>query len=118
MLIDEMLTGLAVSDIERSKRWYEIFFARAVDAEPMAGLAEWHTPGGVVQLVLDEKRAGGSLATVQVPDARTALAELAARGGPEVELDGTTSDKVLFATVLDPDGNVITIVEPRDGEPQ
>lgn len=65
--------------------------------------------------MLDVQRAGGSLVTVWVPNARSALAELATRGGPEVTLDDTTSDKVLFATVADPDGNAVTVVEVRAG---
>ena len=32
-----------------------------------------------------------------------------------MELDDSTSDKVLFASVTDPDGNAITIVEVREG---
>ena len=115
MQITNVLAGVAVRDLDQAKRWYEVFFARPADAEPMAGLAEWHTPGGVLQLVLDEQRAGGSLVTVWVPDARSALAGLASRGGPEVELDDTTSDKVLFASLADPDGNSVTVVEVREG---
>jgi predicted enzyme related to lactoylglutathione lyase len=115
MQITNVLAGVAVRNLEQAKRRYEVFFARPVDVEPMGGLAEWHTPGGVLQLVLDEQRAGGSLVTMWVPDARSALADLAARGGPEVELDDTTSDKVLFATLIDPDGNAVTVVEVRQG---
>jgi predicted enzyme related to lactoylglutathione lyase len=115
MQITNVLAGVAVTDLERAKRWYEVFFARPADAEPMDGLAEWHTPRGVLQLVLDEQRAGGSLVTIWVPDARNALADLASRGGPEVTLDDTTSDKVLFASLTDPDGNAITVVQVREG---
>lgn len=53
--------------------------------------------------------------TLWVPDARRTLDDLATRGGPLVELDDSTSDKVLFASVTDPDGNAITIVEVREG---
>lgn len=113
--ITKVLAGVAVSDLDRAQRWYEVLFARPVDVEPMGGLAEWHTEGGVVQLVRDEQRAGGSLVTIWVPDARSALADLASRGGPEVELDDTTSDKVLFASLTDPDGNEITVVQVREG---
>jgi predicted enzyme related to lactoylglutathione lyase len=115
MQVTKVLAGVAVRNIDQAKRWYEVFFARPVDAEPMAGLAEWHTPGGVLQLVLDEQRAGGSLVTVWVPDARGAVADLASRGGPEVELDDTSSDKVLFASLADPDGNAVTVVQVREG---
>ncbi len=115
MHITNVLAGVAVADLERARRWYETFFGRPADAEPMSGLTEWHTPGGVLQLVADEQRAGGSLVTVWVDDARSALAELTARGGPEVALDDTTSDKVLFATLNDDDGNAVTVVEVREG---
>lgn len=115
MNISNVLAAVAVSDLERAKRWYTTLFGRPADAEPMPGLTEWHTSGGVVQLVVDQQRAGGSLVTLWVPDARQALSELSARGGPSVELDDSTSDKVLFATVTDPDGNAITIVEVREG---
>lgn len=114
MQITNLLAGVAVRDLDQAKRWYETLFARPADAEPMPGLAEWHTPGGVLQLVLDAHRAGGSLVTIWVPDARTALADLATRGGPNTHLDDTTSDTVLFATILDPDGNAVTIVQLRE----
>lgn len=115
MEITKVLAGVAVRNLDQAKRWYEVFFARPVDAQPMGGLAEWHTAGGTLQLVLDDQRAGGSLVTVWVPDARSALADLASRGGPKVELDETTSDKVLFASLTDPDGNAVTVVQVRDG---
>lgn len=115
MQISKVLAGVAVSDLEQAKRWYETLFSRPADAEPMPGLTEWHTPGGVVQLVADQQRAGGSLVTLWVADARQTLDDLAARGGPSVDLDDSTSDKVLFATATDPDGNAITVVEVREG---
>ncbi|HEY8525393.1 MAG TPA: hypothetical protein VIL48_10540 [Acidimicrobiales bacterium] len=115
MQVTKVLSALAVSDLDRAKPWYQAFFGRPPDAEPMPGLAEWHTPGGAVQLVADGQRAGGSLVTLEVPDARGALAEVAARGGPAVEVDDVSSDRVVFATVVDPDGNGITLVELRQG---
>lgn len=115
MDIANVLAGLAVRDLDEAKRWYEVFFGRPADAGPMPGLAEWRTPRGTVQLVVDERRAGGSLVTVWVRDARRALADVVARGGPEVTLDDTTSTKVLFAELTDPDGNGVTVVEVRPG---
>lgn len=115
MLVSKVLAGVAVSDLARATTWYETLFGRRADAEPMPGLIEWHTPGGVVQLVVDPGRAGGSLVTLWVPDVRRAAGELAARGGPRVTPDDSTSDKVVFATVTDPDGNAVTVVEVRAG---
>lgn len=113
MQVNNVLAGLAVSDMAKAKDWYATLFGRAADAEPMPSLAEWHTPG-TVQLVLDEQRAGRSLLTLDVPDARRTLTDLAQRGGPQAELNTTTSKHVLFATVTDPDGNAITLVELRE----
>jgi catechol 2,3-dioxygenase-like lactoylglutathione lyase family enzyme len=115
MDITDVMGGLAVSDLDAARRWYTTFFGRGPDLEPMPGLTEWHTTGGTVQLVLDAERAGGSMVTFQVPDARGTLAGLAERGGPVVELDDGTSDKVRFATVTDPDGNALTLVDVRPG---
>lgn len=115
MNVRNVLAAVAVSDLDHAKRWYETLFDRPADAEPMPALAEWRTPGGIVQLVVDQERAGGSLVTLWVPDARQALDDLSARGGPSVKLDDSTSDKVLFATVTDLDGNAITVLEVREG---
>lgn len=113
MQINSVLAGIAVSDMERAKDWYATLFGRSPDAEPMPILTEWHTPA-VVQLVKDDQRAGHSVITIEVTDAQRALTEIAARGGPDVELDTTTSKHVLLATVTDPDGNAITVVEQRE----
>ncbi|CAN5341219.1 VOC family protein [soil metagenome] len=115
MEITQVLCGIAVADLDRSKRWYELLFGRRADAEPMPGLTEWRSSAGVVQLVLDEQRAGGSLVTLQVVDVRAAVTDLASCGGPAVQVDDTTSDKVWFAEIDDPDGNGVTVVEVRPG---
>lgn len=62
--------------------------------------------------MVDAKRAGGGLVTINVSDAR-AVASALADNGVEFSIDDTTSDKVLFGTVVDPDGNAVTIGEPR-----
>lgn len=113
MQVNSVLAGVAVSDMERSKDWYARFFGRPADAEPMPILSEWHTPA-VIQLVQDDQRAGRSVLTLEVADARRALADL---GGPDVELDTTTSKHVLLATVPDRDGNAITVAEQREEQP-
>lgn len=80
----------------------------------MDGLAEWHFPhGGVMQVVEDTDRAGRSLLTLDVDDLKRELATLRERGLDPGAMDDTTSDKVLFATVTDPEGNTINLVEQR-----
>jgi predicted enzyme related to lactoylglutathione lyase len=114
MPVNRVLAGLAVADVDSAVRWYERLFGRPADALPMNGLAEWHFPrGGVIQVVQDADRAGRSLLTLGVDDLREELGSMTERGLDPGTMDDTTSDKVLFATVKDPEGNAITLVEQR-----
>ena len=113
MPVNRVLAALAVADVDSALGWYESLLGRPADELPMDGLAEWHFPQtGVIQVVADPERAGRSLLTLGVDDLRQELSVLRERG-VEAPLDDTTSDKVLFATVTDPEGNAITLVEQR-----
>jgi hypothetical protein len=114
MSINRVLAALAVADVDSALGWYERLFGRPADALPMEGLAEWHfPPNGAIQLVQHDERAGRSLLTLDVDDLNRELLTLRERGLEPGSMDDTTSDKVLFATVTDPDGNAITLVEQR-----
>jgi predicted enzyme related to lactoylglutathione lyase len=114
MPIKRVLAGVAVADVDAALPWYERLFGRPADALPMAGLAEWHIPsGGVVQLVASAERAGRSLVTLDLDNLERELAAMQERGLDAGALDDTTSDKVLIATAIDPEGNAITLVEQR-----
>jgi predicted enzyme related to lactoylglutathione lyase len=114
MPVNRVLAALAVADVDSASRWYESLLGRPADALPMDGLAEWHfTEGGAIQLVQDADRAGRSLLTLDVDDLEQELVTLRERGIQPGAMDDTTSDKVLFATVTDPEGNAITLVEQR-----
>jgi predicted enzyme related to lactoylglutathione lyase len=114
MPVNRVLAALAVADVDSAVGWYGRLLGRPADARPMDGLAEWHfAESGVIQLVEDAERAGRSLLTLGVDDLTRELAGLRERGLEPGAMDDTTSDKVLFATVTDPDGNAITLVEQR-----
>jgi predicted enzyme related to lactoylglutathione lyase len=114
MPVNRVLAAVAVGDVDAARPWYERLLGRPADALPMGGLAEWHYPGGaVIQVVEDAERAGRSLLTLGVDDLKREVADLRERGVDTDALDDTSSDRVLFATVTDPEGNVITLVEPR-----
>ena len=114
MPVNRVLAGVAVGDIDAAMPWYERLFGRPADAEPMGGLAEWHfPPGGVVQLVASAERAGRSLLTLDVDGLEGELAAIRERGIDAGPLDDTTSEKVLIAPAVDPEGNAITLVEQR-----
>jgi catechol 2,3-dioxygenase-like lactoylglutathione lyase family enzyme len=114
MEINKVLAGIAVTDHDRARDWYERLLGRPPDARPMDGLAEWHYAGtGSIQVVEDAQHAGNSLLTLAVDDLRDRVAELEEAALAPGALDDTTSEKVLFATIADPEGNAITLVEER-----
>lgn len=113
-----VFAAVPVSDLDSSISWYTRLIGREPDSRPMDGLADYFLASdrdpdrGTLQLLVDVKRAGGGLVTINVADAH-AVAGALTENGIEISVDDTTSAKVLFGTVLDPDGNAITIVEPR-----
>ncbi len=114
MRVTLVLAGLAVADVDAALPWYQRLFGRPADKLPMDGLAEWHFPqSGAIQVDEDAERAGRSRLTLNVADLKQELAALRERGLDPAPMDDTTSDKFLFATVTDPEGNEITIVEQR-----
>jgi hypothetical protein len=116
MPIHNVLASLAVADHDAALGWYERLLGRPADTVPMDGLAEWHyADSGSIQVIRDADRAGNALLTLSVDDLRGEVAALEQRGLAPGAIDDTTSDKVLFASIADPEGNTITLVEQRAG---
>jgi len=112
--IDTVLAGVAVADLDAALPWYERLLGRPADDIPMDGLAEWRFAGtGSIQLIREADRAGKALLTLAVDDLEKHVAALEQRGLTPGGIDDTTSEKVLFATITDPEGNTITLVENR-----
>lgn len=112
MRVTNLMAELAVDDHEAALEWFAGLIGRPADTRPMAGLAEWHFPGtGGLQVFHDPERAGRGLLTLTVGGLATQLAELAALGIEPTSVGEATSLGVPFATVTDPDGNAITLVE-------
>lgn len=110
MAIEHVLAVVPVSDLGRSRRWYESLFGRAADNNPMSTLCEWQVvPGGWVQVFVNEQRAGSSFVNFAVPDLDAHLGELEQRGLEPGEV--TDADKgVRLSALTDPDGNTITLI--------
>jgi predicted enzyme related to lactoylglutathione lyase len=114
--ITDILPGVAVTDLETALPWYEKLFGRPADERPMEGLAEWLFGGARLQLVEEPDRAGKSTVTLVLDDVKAYYKELDERGLTPDALDETTSDKVLFGYIADPQGNQIALVELRPGQ--
>jgi predicted enzyme related to lactoylglutathione lyase len=100
-----------VEDMESATAWYQQLLGRPADTRPMPSLADWHlTASGWLQVFQDAGRSGSALLNLEVPDLDETLARLAERGltaGPVRTGDGRTR----FATLKDPDGNQVTLLE-------
>lgn len=113
MKIDVLFAGVAVDDFEAAQRWYCSLFGREPDVVAHDTEVMWKAAGaGWVYVVRDPGRAGHGLTTMAVADLDRAVGELATRGvdaGP-IESVGDAGRK---ATLTDPDGNAISLIEVR-----
>ena len=113
--VANVLAGVPVRDMTTAIDWFTRLLGRGPDARPMPGLADWDFANQqTLQLVLDTERAGGGVLTLHVPDIAAAR-DLLARQDIHLRFDDTSSDKVTFGQLTDPDGNSITLIEPLPG---
>jgi predicted enzyme related to lactoylglutathione lyase len=107
-----LFAGVAVTDLARVRPWYERLFGRQADIIPNDDELMWRVAAdaGWLYVVVDRERAGGSLVALSVAALDGELAALRDRGiEPEtVEQVGDSGRK---ATVRDPEGNTIALIE-------
>ena len=108
-----VLAAVAVADRVAAMPFYEALFGRPADVVPMPVDAEWNVAGTTLQVVEAPDRAGRSLLTLVTGDLRGWVPELRKRGVEVGEIDETSADTVRFVRFDDPEGNRITLVEPR-----
>ncbi len=110
MSIEHVLTVVPVTDLERSRRWYESLFGRAADNNPMPNLVEWQLiPGAWIQVFVDEQRAGSTLVNFAVEDLDAHIDELKKRGHEPGEIVEANKE-VRLSTMIDPDSNMIRLI--------
>lgn len=111
MTINNIFAVIPVADFDSARAWYERFWGRPADREPMGGLAEWQvTEGGAIQLLRDAESAGFAMLTVGVDDIDAQVAALAERGIDAGTLQDTPGG-FRIATVTDPACNVLTLAQ-------
>lgn len=116
MAINSVFAGVAVADFDAALAWYGRFLGRPADAQPMGGLAQWQvTETGGIQLIHDADHAGTALLTLIVSNLEEHVAALAERG---LALNAIVTGVVArFATITDPEGNMVTLAEPLRPSP-
>jgi hypothetical protein len=110
MTITNAIASVAVSDAQKSAKWYEQLFGRAADSTPTAKHAEWKFErGGGLQVYELKARAGAGSVSLSIGNLESQMEDLRKigidPGSPMI--DGRT--KVVM--IKDPDGNSIAFVE-------
>ena len=111
MGVTYLFAGVAVTDLDAAREWYERVFGRPPDLVPNATEVSWELAGaGWIYVVADAARAGSALTTVLVDDLDARLAALAERG---IEPGPVEHQPGLFRrfALTDPDGNRLTIAQ-------
>jgi len=111
MPVDVLFAGVATSELEAARPWYESLVGRPADIVVHEHEIMWRvTDGAWLYLVEDPARTGHALVTLAVPDLETALAELGKRrlATPNVETGPGAGRKAPF---VDPEGNTITLIK-------
>ncbi len=111
MDVDVLFVGVAVSDFNTSRAWYERFLDRPPDVVAHDTEVMWQiTEQGWLYVLRDVVHAGNSIVTLAVPDIEEAASALTARRiaiGP-IQPEGDAGRK---AVALDPDGNAIAVID-------
>ncbi|MFB4290040.1 VOC family protein [Nonomuraea sp. ATR24] len=104
---------VCVSDLERSRKWFEAFFGRPAD-EIIGDELLWQV-GENAWVVLDDRpvrasRVGGTMITFGVTDLDDILARLAAHGIGHEPVE-TYGNGVRHVEIIDPDGNSLSLAQ-------
>lgn len=107
----EVFAGIPVDDFDTARAWYEIFAGRPPNVADRANEAVWRlAESGGVHVVGDEARAGSATVTLLVDDLERYVGFIAMRGIAPESIDKLPGGG-RRATVLDPAGNTIKLVE-------
>ncbi|GAB3481287.1 VOC family protein [Nocardiopsis coralliicola] len=109
----DVYSVMCVRDSAAALEWYRVLFGRAAD-EDIGGEYLWQL-SEKAWLVVDgsdahRERAGGAVVTLGVDDLDAVLARLAANGIAHEPVE-TYGNGVRHVTVLDPDGNSLSLAE-------
>jgi glyoxylase I family protein len=111
MSINYVFAGLAVADRDAAAAWYERFFGRPPDIVPNDREVMWQLKEGAnLYVIADAERAGRGTMTIAVDSLDGFLEDLARRGVEAGPIEAIP-DVGRKAAVIDPDGNVVSIVE-------
>ncbi|WP_432932163.1 VOC family protein [Microbispora sp. CA-135349] len=111
MRMDTLFAGVAVEAFPGAVEWYARLFGRTADVVVADNEVMWRVADTAwLYVIEDAGRAGRSLVTISVSDLDQAVAELGARGISSGAIE-TVGDAGRKATVTDPEGNAIALIQ-------
>lgn len=111
MAMELLFAGVAVGAFPDAVEWYGRLFGRAADVVVTDQEVMWRVAEtGWLYVIEDPGRAGRSLVTISVSDLDEAVADLEARGISSGPIE-TVGDAGRKATVTDPEGNSIALIQ-------
>jgi predicted enzyme related to lactoylglutathione lyase len=112
MDVEVAFTGVPVTSLAAGRDFFERLFGRPADIVVTAEEVMWRLSDSAwLYVVVDTARAGHGLAALSVADLDATVAELVTRGIEPVSMEVVGDGGSRKATVLDPDGNSVAIIE-------
>ena len=109
--VEIAFTGVPVSSLAAGRDFFERLFGRPADVEVAADEVMWRVAESAwLYVVVDAARAGRGLTALSVADLDATVLELGSRGLVPVRTE-VVGDGARKATMLDPDGNTVAIIE-------
>jgi predicted enzyme related to lactoylglutathione lyase len=109
------LVGVPVARFDDAVEWYRRLFGRAPDVLAHADEVMWRiADGGWLYVLLEPERCGHAVVSIAVADLDTTLAELAERGLAPTALE-QIAESGRKATLYDPEGNRVSLLEVASG---
>jgi glyoxylase I family protein len=107
-----LFVGVAITNLDAVRPWYEQLFGRPADIIPNENEVMWRATAdaGWLYLVVDEQRAGRALVALSVSHLDAELAALRSRG-IEAEVVEQVGGGGRKATLYDPDANTVALIE-------
>lgn len=111
MDVEVAFTGLPISSLATGRDFFERLLGRPADIEVTVDEVMWRLAESAwLYIVVDAARVGNGLAALSVGDLDATLAELGTRGIEPVSVE-VVDGGARKATVVDPDGNTVAIIE-------
>ena len=106
-----LFAGVAITELDTARPWYEKLLGRPPDVFPHENEVMWRVAAdaGWLYLVVDGERAGQSLVALSIADLNAELATLRALGILPESVEQVGAGRK--ATLRDPDGNTVALIE-------